>query len=111
MRNDKTKIIAIVVTVVLALFVGVDFWTGKAITIPATIESTDMDIRTSNSDDSFNRVKISYYAQVSSEDNMGIPINVSISSGQYKSLKYGDKVSLEISRGGITKIKYYAKVR
>lgn len=111
MRNDKTKIIAIVVSVALLLFIGADFWTGKAITVSGVVETTDIHINTNHNNDGYTRTSVNYSALVSTNQNMGIPVTVSITNGQYKILKYGDEVKVEISRGGITGITHYTKLR
>jgi hypothetical protein len=94
----------------LLLFFGADWWTGKSVTVPGTIQHTDMQINTS-SNDGHHSTSIHYTTVVTTDENMGMPFTVPISAGQYKSLKYGDEVTVEISTGGITGWIHYARLR
>lgn len=107
-RSDNGKMVVIGIVVVLACFALVDFWMGKSNSIPATVESVWDEV---HYDDDSISVDRTYYATVSSNENMGMPVKVSINSGQYRSLDKGNSVTLETARGGITGIVYYRKIR
>jgi hypothetical protein len=100
----------IVAAVLLSLLLGfglVDFWSGNSDTYDGVI--TDKYTRASGGGDS--PVRNHYYLIVSSDANMGMPVEVSV--WQHKFWKYnsGDKCRVEVATGGITGFTYYARIR
>jgi asparagine N-glycosylation enzyme membrane subunit Stt3 len=111
MDNKKEIKIAIVsVIAFVTIFIGADWWTGKSVTVPGTVQQTDMNFQT-NTNNGHQRTTVHYTAIVTTNENMGMPVTVPISAGQYNSMKYGDETNVEISTGGITGWLYYARLK
>jgi len=111
-RNSDTKTIICVVVAVLLIGFGVtDFWTGGSKTNKATIERTWMDVDTSTDSDGNVSIDHSYYADITSDENYGMPLTISINRGKYRGLHQGQEVTVETAWGGITGFTYYKRIR
>ena len=104
--KKSTSIIIVSLISFLVIFFGVDFWTGKSTVYDGTIYDTYVNYYTNNGVRTSN-----CYAEVTTDEDMGMPIKVSISIEQYRNFEKGQSVKLEMSRGGITGFNYDSRVR
>ena len=95
--KKHTPVIIVSIVVMIFVFILVDFWTGKTVSTSGTVYDKEWTIIN----------KMPYFSvEISTELEMGIPITIEISSGQYESLEIGQNVEVEVSYGGITGINY-----
>jgi hypothetical protein len=107
MRNKQVTLIIVIALIIIG-FCGIDWGTGSSYQLDGIIQDTHMQAR---SNEGSTHVYFTHYADVVTDENMGMPYTVHISSGQYKRFKLGQEVKLEVNRGGITRITYYRKIR
>ena len=109
-RRDWTpKTIALLVTFVLLLGFGfVDFWKGDSGVYDGEVIGKHSEYR-SGSDNSSGST--TYYLEVITDQDFGIPSDISVWHGKYRKFHTGDSCKVEIAKGGITGFTYYTRVR